>query len=66
MTTGEVVFLDEISSIQTEVRRLEEAGVDMIIALGHGGYNLDQRIAREVAGIDLVIGGHTNTFLYTG
>lgn len=38
----------------------------IIIALGHSGYEADQNIAKEVPLVDLVIGGHTNTFLWNG
>lgn len=38
----------------------------MLIAVGHAGYDVDQKIAKEVPLIDVVVGGHTNTFLYTG
>ena len=41
-------------------------GVNIIIALGHSGFKMDQRIAKEVDGVDLVVGGHSNTFLYNG
>ena len=34
--------------------------------VGHGGFLLDQKIAKEVNGVDLIVGGHSNTFLYTG
>ena len=34
-----------------------------MIALGHSGYAMDKQIAKEVADIDVVVGGHTNTFL---
>ena len=30
------------------------------------GYTKDKEIADKVVGIDIVVGGHTNTFLYTG
>ncbi|MDI6400885.1 metallophosphatase [Balneolaceae bacterium ANBcel3] len=43
---------------------------DMVICLSHLGYRYsdperisDQRIANEVDGIDLIIGGHTHTFM---
>jgi 5'-nucleotidase len=45
---------------------LKNQGINKIIALGHSGFTVDKNIALEVEGIDLVIGGHTNTFLYTG
>ena len=38
----------------------------IIIVLGHGGYTFDQMLARTVEGVDLVIGGHSHTFLFTG
>ena len=42
------------------------SGVKIIIAVGHSGFEVDKRIAKEVSEIDLVVGGHTNTFLFTG
>uniref|UniRef100_A0A8C6TTK4 5'-nucleotidase n=1 Tax=Neogobius melanostomus TaxID=47308 RepID=A0A8C6TTK4_9GOBI len=47
-------FEDELSALQRQ-----------IIALGHSGFTLDQEVARRVRGVDVVIGGHSNTFLYT-
>lgn len=65
-STENVIFKDEVESIQEEVKKLKEQGVDILIALGHSGFEIDKKIAREVEDIDLVIGGHTNTFLYRG
>ncbi|CAG2203071.1 CD73 [Mytilus edulis] len=45
---------------------LKNQGVNKIIALGHAGFNVDKKIALQVEDIDIVVGGHTNTFLYTG
>ncbi|XP_017884500.1 protein 5NUC-like [Ceratina calcarata] len=64
--TDNVTFLDEVESIRREVKRLKGQGVNILIAVGHSGFDIDKKIAREVEDIDLVIGGHTNTFLYTG
>ncbi|XP_032670459.1 protein 5NUC-like [Odontomachus brunneus] len=65
-TTENVIFKDEVESIQKEAKKLKAQGIDILIALGHSGYETDKRIAKEVEDIDLVIGGHTNTFLYEG
>lgn len=64
--TNEVIFLDEVTSIRREAKRLKAQGVNILIAVGHSGFEVDKKIAREVEDIDLVIGGHTNTFLYNG
>uniref|UniRef100_A0A8C9U117 5'-nucleotidase n=1 Tax=Scleropages formosus TaxID=113540 RepID=A0A8C9U117_SCLFO len=61
-----LVFQDEIETLQIQVDKLVTLGVNKIIALGHSGFAKDKEIAKKVRGVDVVIGGHTNTFLYTG
>lgn len=47
----------------------DEEHCDLVICLSHLGYNYKEKkvsdtvIAKEVSGIDLIIGGHTHTFL---
>ncbi|KAF5296487.1 hypothetical protein FQR65_LT01476 [Abscondita terminalis] len=62
-TPENVIFYDEIESVRNESERLAQDGIDVIIALGHSGYEVDQKIAKEVPLVDAVVGGHTNTFL---
>ncbi|CAM5131846.1 unnamed protein product [Natator depressus] len=62
----DIYFEDEIEALQPHVDKLTMLGVNKIIALGHSGFTVDQMIAQKVRGVDVVIGGHTNTFLYTG
>ncbi len=38
-------------------------GVNKIIVLSHSGYSVDKRVARETTGVDVIVGGHTNTYL---
>lgn len=59
-------FGDEIAAIQTEVDWLTNAGVNIIIGLGHSGWTKELEIAEQVEGIDVIIGGHTDIFCYTG
>ena len=40
--------------------------VDILIALGHAGYLKDLQMAEEVEEIDIVVGGHSHSFLYSG
>ncbi|KAG8185665.1 hypothetical protein JTE90_008935 [Oedothorax gibbosus] len=66
-STGDLEFEDEVECIKKEAHRLTtEEGLNKIFAVGHSGFAVDQKIAREVPEIDIVVGGHTNTFLYTG
>lgn len=58
--------MDEVEALQVQVDKLETLGYNKIIALGHSGFDVDQDIAKRVRGVDVVVGGHTNTFLYTG
>ncbi|XP_024589482.1 5'-nucleotidase isoform X1 [Neophocaena asiaeorientalis asiaeorientalis] len=60
------VFEDEITALQPEVDKLKTLNVNKIIALGHSGFETDKLIAQKVKGVDVVVGGHSNTFLYTG
>ena len=61
-----IKFVDEVTSIQQEVKKLKQQNINKFIALGHSGIDVDIKIAREVPDIDVVIGGHSNTFMYTG
>ncbi|XP_030560611.1 protein 5NUC-like isoform X1 [Drosophila novamexicana] len=60
---NKVEFSEEIVSINAEAQRLKDQGVNIIIALGHSGYQKDQEIARDCPDIDIVIGGHSHTHL---
>uniref|UniRef100_L7MBC1 Putative salivary ecto-5'-nucleotidase/apyrase n=1 Tax=Rhipicephalus pulchellus TaxID=72859 RepID=L7MBC1_RHIPC len=64
--TGKVKFEDEIRSIRQEAEKLENEGVNVIVAITHSGYPRDIEIVRQVKQLDLLVGGHTNTFLYHG
>lgn len=40
--------------------------MNIIIALGHSGYQTDMDIALRCPDVDIVVGGQSHTFLYTG
>lgn len=63
---GRLIFDDEIDAVRAEVNKLMALGINKIIAVGHAGFTVDKKLAASVPGLDLVVGGHTNTFLYTG
>ena len=66
--TGNLIFKDIITSVRQAVSeiRANDSSVNILIAVGHAGFTIDKKIAKLVDGIDIVVGGHTNTFLYTG
>lgn len=59
----DVVINDPIESAKDMVAELEGQGVEMIIALTHISYSHDKEVAAAVDGIDVIVGGHSHTFL---
>lgn len=58
-----VTFTSPIEAVRQEVEKLEAEGVNKIIVLSHSGYRVDQEVANTVPGIDVIVGGHSNTYL---
>ena len=58
-----VVFSDPIAAVQGEVDNLTAMGVNKIIVLSHSTYQVDQAIAANTTGVDVIVGGHSNTLL---
>jgi len=58
-----VSFEDEVAYLKGAVKELQDQGVNKIVLLSHVGYVRDQEIAREVDGIDVIVGGHSHTLL---
>jgi 2',3'-cyclic-nucleotide 2'-phosphodiesterase (5'-nucleotidase family)/predicted extracellular nuclease len=60
---GDVTFEDAATKAAEAVDMLESEGINKIIALSHLGYDADLALAKAVAGIDIIVGGHTHTKL---
>lgn len=66
---GATKYLDPIGIANDMVEELKSKKADLIICLSHLGYSYrgnkidDVKLAAAVSGIDLIIGGHTHTFL---
>jgi 5'-nucleotidase len=66
---GQTRYLDPLPVAREMVQELRSQGCHLIICLSHLGLEYetsrisDMRLAAEVAGIDLIIGGHTHSFL---
>ena len=58
-----VIFTDPSEAVQGEVDKLTDMGVNKIVVLSHSGYVVDQRVAENTTGVDVIVGGHSNTLL---
>ncbi len=56
-------FADPIASVQKAVDELTEQGIDIIVVLSHSGYDVDLEVAAKTNGVDVIVGGHSNTYL---
>ncbi len=67
----ETKYLDPVEMAQEMVLQLQRKKCDLIICLSHLGYRYknepnkisDEKLAAQTAGIDIILGGHTHTFL---
>ncbi len=69
---GDTRYTDPVAVAREMVQELrEKQKCNLIICLSHLGYSYkeekidDLKLAKQVAGIDLILGGHTHTFLET-
>ena len=67
---GATLYLDPISAANETAKELKRNGCDLIICLSHLGYEYsdalkvsDIKLAQQTSNIDLILGGHTHTFL---
>ena len=63
LQVGKVVFNDAAESVRKQVKVLEAQGINKIIVLSHLGYQQDRELVAKVAGIDIVVGGHSHTLM---
>lgn len=59
----DTTFEDEIVAAQREIDALGARGVDKIIVMSHIGYDFDQRLARSLSGVDVIVGGDSHSLL---
>jgi len=58
-----VTFSDPVAAVQAEVDAMSAQGINKIIVLSHSGYHVDQAVAAGTTGVDVIVGGHDNTYL---
>lgn len=64
--TRNIKFLDEVVTVNTEAEKLKQQGIKIIIVLSHCGIKVDRVMAARCPNVDLIVGGHSHTFLYSG
>ncbi|KAK3828810.1 MAG: 5'-nucleotidase [Benniella sp.] len=69
-TTGDISssgptisFTDPIVAVQKYIDELQGKGIKRILALSHNGYNPDMELAAKTRGLDLIVGGHSHSYL---
>ncbi|XP_055530646.1 apyrase-like [Wyeomyia smithii] len=64
--TGVVTFSSAIEAVKSEAAELKKRGIKIVVVLSHSGLAEDTKIAREAGtDIDVIVGGHSHTFLYS-
>jgi 5'-nucleotidase len=63
---GKAKILPEVENVRAEVDKLVAQGIKIIIVLSHCGLAIDREIAMNGGQIDLIVGGHSHSFLFSG
>lgn len=63
LVSDDVTFTPEIETAKRYVEELEALGINKIILLSHVGYYNDIVFAKNVPGVDVIVGGDTHSLL---
>ncbi len=53
-------FEQTVENTQAEIDKLRKQGVNKIIILSHIGKDLDEKLASQLDGVDIIVGGHSH------
>lgn len=53
-------FRDAVETARLFVPRLRQEGAEVVVVLSHLGLSAEQKLAQSVAGIDVIVGGHSH------
>lgn len=62
----DLIFRESADTVRWYMPLMRQAGADVIVVLSHIGYEEDVKLAKEVPGIDLIVGAHSHTVLEHG
>ena len=54
-------FDQSVQALQQEINNLKAQGINKIIMLSHSGYETDKKYAKNLDGVDIIVGGHTHS-----
>ncbi|AUI67584.1 NAD nucleotidase [Beggiatoa leptomitoformis] len=60
---ADITFSNEVEAAKQVVAELEGMGINKIIFMTHYGYTQDIELAKQVSGIDVILGGDSHTLL---
>ncbi|MCP4133486.1 MAG: hypothetical protein GY754_21130 [bacterium] len=61
--TRSVRVTGQAREIRRDIRALRKKGAQIIVLLSHSGYEQDRRLAKTIRGIDVIVGGHSQTLI---
>lgn len=59
-------FDDAAKTLEKYIPQVKAEGADVVLALSHLGFEADKKLASQVEGIDVIVGGHSHTELPQG
>lgn len=57
------VFEDETKAAQKTIDKLQKKGIEHIVLLTHQGFEQDQMVAKQLTGVDVVVGGDSHSLI---
>ncbi len=61
--TRDIKVADQYSEIRKDVKSLKSRGAGLVVLLSHSGYDDDLLLQKKIAGIDIIVGGHTQSLI---
>jgi 2',3'-cyclic-nucleotide 2'-phosphodiesterase (5'-nucleotidase family) len=56
-------FNETLANVKAQVDWLQAQGINKVVVLSHMGYDLEQKLAQRVPGIDIIVGGHSHNVI---
>lgn len=61
--TEKIRITDQVQEISKDIETLKKNGASLIVLLSHSGFEEDKILAQKIKGIDVIVGGHSQTWL---